>query len=509
MAKKSTKTTIVGQEGKNGAFIYSVKDVNSFDNYQQMLHFAYTYYYGMGISIIYTNSRFLANLTSDEVLAFELLNAQMNIKSKVHVGSFKTKMALGSLMEKCDTLQEFIDMNFFENSGSKVFFVFGDVQETRDIINYMRGNTSHTISEVNVKNAVSNINVYRRFIKPQTKLMVMLKADAYGCGMLRLGRFANMSNVDYIGVFSVDEGIQLRNNHVVTPIMVMNVYKENFELCLEYDLQPSIPNLELLKECVARVGEKQIGVHLKVDTGMARLGFDTMETFDEALEIINENRERIKVLSVYSHLACSEDPKKDKFTQNQFDQFAEYYKRAEDVLEYRVIRHILNSAGVLRFPQYQLDMVRSGIGLYGGINSMDDRLKVVRSLFSEIISIKNIKAGQPVGYGGVAVFDEDKTIAVVPVGYADGYRRSMGNGVGRVYINEHFVPTVGNICMDMFMIDVTGVDLKIGDKVEIYGQNISIEEIAEKWNTISYEVLTSSSQRANKKYIIDYSGDSL
>ncbi|MFV0506510.1 MAG: alanine racemase [Bacteroidales bacterium] len=507
MAKKNTTTTIVGQEGKNDSFVYSVQDVASLDDYMQILHFAHSFYSECEVLIICTNSKYLTTMSMEDALAFDRLSGQLNIKSGVQIGNFNTKSTVVSQMTKYETLQDCLDANFFADVKSKMFFILGDVQETANLIGYLRGNTSHTISEINIKNIINNIDIYRSLIKAQTKIMLMLKADAYGCGMLRLGRLAEMSGVDYIGVFSVDEGVKLRKNSVSIPIMVMNVHKEDFALCVEYDLQASMPNIELLKELVERTDKKQIGIHLKVDTGMSRLGFCSMELFDEALSLIKKHGDRVKVMSVYSHLSCSEDPEKDDFTQKQFDLFTQYYKRAEEILAYKFIKHILNSAGVLRFPDYQFDMVRSGIGVYGGINYMDTRLKPIRSLLSEIISIKKIKAGQAVGYGGVAIFDEDRTIAVVPVGYADGYRRAMGNGVGRVYVKGHFAPVVGNICMDMFMIDITGLDVELGDVIEIYGKNIPIEEIAEKWNTISYEVMTSSSLRASRKYIINYSAE--
>ncbi|MFV0346127.1 MAG: alanine racemase [Bacteroidales bacterium] len=508
MAKKSSKTIIVGQDGRDDSFVYHVQNVRSLQDYKNMLQLATIVYPKVPIAIIYTNSKWLKTMTSEEVLTFQELNSQLNVRSFVKVGKFKSKnaSAVVSLLDIFDTFEEFEESRFFEKVGVKVFFVLGDVEETERVVDYIKGSTSHTVSLTKVKSITNNIDVYRSFIKPQTKLMIMLKANAYGCGLVPIGRMTNVTGVDYVGVFSIDEGIELRNNYIAVPIMVMNVHPEDFNLCLKYDLEASIFNLDLLKEFVDRAEGRKCKIHLKVDTGMSRLGFNEMDDFEKALNLICQH-DNIKLVSVYSHLACSDEQEKDEKTEQQVSRYLEFCELAENLLGYKFLKHILNSAGVLRLPHYQFDMVRSGIGIYGGLNHMDKRLKTVRSLISEIISVKKIKAGQAIGYGSAAVFDEDKTIGVVPIGYADGYRRIMGNGVGRVYINEHFAPVVGNICMDMFMVDLSGLDIKVGDAVEIFGENIALEEIAEKWNTIPYEVLTSYSHRANKKYIIDFSED--
>ncbi|MBN2775699.1 MAG: alanine racemase, partial [Prolixibacteraceae bacterium] len=299
-----------------------------------------------------------------------------------------------------------------------------------------------------------------------------------------------------------DEGVELRNAGITTPVVIMNPEPYSFQNIIDYKLEPNLYSTELLHEFsnVSRYNAlTDYPVHIKIDTGMNRLGFKTKEEILIVTETIKKSGS-IRISSVFSHLAGSDDPGLDSFTTEQIKTFEVLSNLLTSTFKYKIQRHILNSAGIERFSDYQLDMVRLGIGLYG-ISSAGNRLKNISTLKTTVSQIKNIEPDETIGYNRKGRVSKPSKIAVIPIGYADGLKRSLGNKNGRVYINGHYVPIIGNICMDMCMIDVTDKDVKVGDSVEIFGPHIPVSELAEKTGTIPYEILTGISQRVKRIYL--------
>ncbi|MFO8234103.1 MAG: bifunctional UDP-N-acetylmuramoyl-tripeptide:D-alanyl-D-alanine ligase/alanine racemase [Bacteroidales bacterium] len=369
------------------------------------------------------------------------------------------------------------------------------------ISNLLEEKVHQTVLEIDLDAMLSNLNYFRSRLQSDTNVMAMVKAFSYGSGTYEIANMLQYHKVDYLGVAFTDEGIALREAGIGLPIIVMSPEEESFELMIEYELEPEIYNLRVLEQFnneVGRMGKEEYPVHLKIDTGMNRLGFKSYET-DQLIESINLVK-HLKVISIFSHLAASEDPEQDDFTNAQIKQFDELSNRIIQELGYPVLRHILNSAGIERFPSAQFDMVRLGIGLYG-ISAVDsEHLQNISTFKSTVTQIKNVSKGETIGYGRAGKANKRKTIAVIPVGYADGLRRGLSNGVGRLYINGHYVPIVGSICMDMCMVDVTGCNVDEGDEAVIFGDEIPVSELAEKLNTIPYEIFTGISNRVKRIY---------
>ncbi|MBG0859875.1 MAG: bifunctional UDP-N-acetylmuramoyl-tripeptide:D-alanyl-D-alanine ligase/alanine racemase [Bacteroidales bacterium] len=356
-----------------------------------------------------------------------------------------------------------------------------------------------TVLEINLDAIAHNLNEFRRYLKPSTRIMVMVKAFAYGAGPAEIASLLEYHRVSYLGVAYADEGVELRNAGVTLPVMVMNPDPASSELMIKYNLEPEIfsfSSLERFSEVASRHGLVHYPVHIKVDSGMHRLGFMPEDT-DKLISKITR-AESIKIISVFSHLSCSEDPSCDQFTHRQVEVFLKVVDQIRAATGYPFLTHICNSSGIVRFPQYQFDMVRPGIGIYGAGNFEKLNLKVAGRFRTKISQVKIIPAGEPVGYGCADVSDKERTIAILPVGYADGLNRKLGNGTGALMIKGSRIPIIGNICMDMCMADITGLDADEGDEAEIFGENISIDEIAKKCQTIPYEILTSIPGRVKR-----------
>ncbi len=360
-----------------------------------------------------------------------------------------------------------------------------------------------TILEINLGALVHNLNVYRSKLNTGTKIMVMVKALSYGSGGYEIASLLEFHKVDYLAVAYVDEGVALRKANISLPIMVMSPEAKSIQHLIEYQLEPEIYSFEILNALLEETRKQmlnQFPVHIKLDTGMHRLGF--LEDEIENLGKILKNNPHIKVQSVFSHLATADDPQHDNFTLHQISIFKCCCEQLKQELGYSFDRHILNSAGIERFPKYQMEMVRLGIGLYGISNFLQSELQNVSSLKTRIAQIRRIKKGESVGYGRNAIVERDTTIAILPIGYADGYTRRL-SGKGRVWINGNFAPIIGNICMDMCMIDITDIEAKVNDEVELFGTHIPVQELAHKTQTIPYEILTSVSERVKRIYIND------
>lgn len=359
-----------------------------------------------------------------------------------------------------------------------------------------------TVLEVNLDAISHNLNEFRSHLNQGTRIMAMVKAFAYGTGPAEIAALLEYHRVSYLAVAYADEGVELRNAGVTLPVMVMNPDPSSSDLLIKYSLEPelySFGSLDRFTASALKHGLLNYPVHIKIDTGMHRLGF-MPEDIPLLADRLRES-ECLKVVSVFSHLAASEDPKLDHFTHKQVSAFLEAVEKIEGAISYPFLRHILNSSGILRFPQYQFDMVRPGIGIYGVGKFNGLTIRTTGRFKTRISQVKKIKAEDPVGYGCADVSDKDRDIAILPVGYADGLSRKLGNGVGELFINGVRVPIIGNVCMDMCMADVTGINAKEGDEAEIFGDNITISEIADKCETIPYEVLTSIPQRVKRVFI--------
>ena len=361
-----------------------------------------------------------------------------------------------------------------------------------------------TVLEINFNHLVNNFNHYRSLIKPETKLMVMVKAFGYGSGNYEVSNILQFHRADYLTVAFADEGVELRNAGINLPIMVMSPEINSYDNIIKYHLEPevfSFRNLDFIEKALESPSvTAPLNVHVKLDTGMHRLGFSLKE-IPELIRRIQANP-LIHVRSVFSHLATADNPDEDAFTLGQIKVFEEGSRMIVDAFPYKVLRHILNTAGITRFTQYQFDMVRLGIGLYGVPTCKADEgvLETVVSLKTTINQIKEIPAGDSIGYNRHGRALRDMRIGIVPIGYADGLSRLLGNGNGKFYVNGQQVPIVGDICMDMCMLDLTGVEAKEGDEVVVFDAEHSINDIARACQTIPYEVMTRISQRVKRVY---------
>lgn len=360
--------------------------------------------------------------------------------------------------------------------------------------------------EINLANCLENFRYFRSKLEASTKLLVLVKANAYGHGAVQFASLMEEAGADYLAVAYPIEGMELRQAGIKSPIMVLTAGTDSFEQIVNYGLEPGIPNLyslRILCEVLQKRGITDFPVHIKLDTGMHRLGFMTDE-LKELTDFLKKSRE-VRVRSVYSHLAAADDPCCDDFTLGQISMFKENADRLTGALGYKPLYHVLNSAGIERFPEYQFDMVRLGIGIYGVSAIPGNHLSPVASFKCKILQVKTLKPGDgTIGYGRHGKIAPGGTvIATIPVGYADGVDRHLSCGKGHFVVNGHKVPTIGNICMDMCMLDITGIDAKVGDTVTIFGEDPTITELASILGTIPYEILTSVPRRIERIIVDD------
>ncbi len=357
-----------------------------------------------------------------------------------------------------------------------------------------------TVLEINLNALVENYRFYKSLLKKGTKVMAMVKAFSYGSGSYEIASILQYNHIDYFAVAFADEGVILRRNGIVVPVMVMNPEKNDFFLLTEYNLEPEIYSFRILNDFryyLERNGISQYPVHLKLDTGMHRLGFEEKDT-DKLVEVLQGDT--FRVVSVFSHLAAADEPVNDEFTLGQISLFRRISDRIQAGLGRNFLRHILNSSGIERFPEAAFDMVRLGIGLYGVSTFRQDSLKEVSTFKTSIAQIRDVEAGETVGYSRQGKVNEKRRIATLPVGYADGIFRSLGNGRCTFRINGRYAPVIGNICMDMTMVDVTGIPAEDNDEVIIFGRENPVAKISEAAGTIPYEILTRISERVRRIY---------
>lgn len=401
-----------------------------------------------------------------------------------------------------ETTEEFIESGIWNDFHAETILLKGSRSfEFERIAELIEQKTHETVLDINLDAVVHNFKFYRSRLKPETKIVCMVKADAYGSGAAEVAKILQYHKCDYFAVAVAEEGVQLRKAGIKTPIIVLNPEVGGFNQLFESYLEPEVYNFRILEAFIReaqRRGISDFPIHIKMDTGMHRLGF-TAEDMPKLIQRLNSQK-ALRVISTFSHLAASESWTFDEFTNEQIASFKLLADTLQNGLDYPVWRHILNSAGIERFPEEQMDMVRLGISQYGVSASGLLGLMNVCTLRTTILQIKHIKAGETIGYGRKGKLDYDADIATLRIGYADGLSRQFGNGCGKVLIKGKLVPFVGNICMDLSMIDVTGLDVKEGETVIVFGDDHTVVDLAKEINTIPYEILTSVAARVKRIY---------
>ncbi len=366
------------------------------------------------------------------------------------------------------------------------------------IVAFLEEKNHGTLLEVNFEALIHNLNSYRKHLKKDVQLMVMVKAFAYGGGIAEIANLLQYQQVDRLGVAYVDEGIFLRKHGITIPIVVMNPNWDSLSLLTTFDLEAEVYSVAMLRHMINGLTTLP-KIHLKLETGMNRLGIQAGD-IEEMKGLLAQHPE-IKVTGIFTHLSSQDDPENDDYTRHQLELFSELYDQLAEALGYKPLKHALNSAGIVRWPDYQFDMVRLGIGLYGFDAACKlDNLLPASTLKTIVSQVKPVKKGESIGYSRAGKAQRDGQIAILPIGYADGYLRIFGNGNAWVMINGQKAPTIGNICMDMTMVDVTGIEVKEGDEVVLFGANPTIADLAEWAHTIPYEILTNVSQRVKRVF---------
>ena len=404
------------------------------------------------------------------------------------------------------TVEQFIHSEVFRSLHDEVILLKGARKFGFDQLTELLVNKVHeTILEVNLNNMVKNLNHYRSFLKPTTKLVCMIKADAYGAGSVEIAKTLQDHRVDYLAVAVADEGVTLRRNGITANIMIMNPEMTAFKTMFDYDLEPEVYSFRLL-EALIKAAEKEgitdYPVHVKLDTGMHRLGFDPVADMEQLIDRL-KHQNAIIPRSVFSHFVGSDSDDFDDFSARQFALFNAGSSRLQAAFDHKILRHIDNSAGIEHFPERQMDMCRLGLGLYGVDPRTNAILHNVSTLKTTILQLRRVPAGDTVGYSRKGRIEHDSVIAAIPIGYADGLNRRLGNRRCYCLVNGQKAPYVGNICMDVAMIDVTGIDCREGDSVEIFGDHLPVTVLSDVLETIPYEVLTGVSTRVKRVYFQD------
>jgi alanine racemase len=399
-----------------------------------------------------------------------------------------------------DFKQQFHSQHFHNETillkGARLF-------EFEQISHLLEQKIHQTVLEINLNAITHNLNTYQQLLKPNVKLMAMVKAFSYGSGSFEIANLLQFHKVDYLAVAYADEGVELRKAGITLPIMVMNAEEITFDVLVQYNLEPELFSFDIFsgfEDYLKRSGINNYPVHIKLDTGMRRLGFEQKD-IDELCTRLKTTAV-FKIQSVFSHLAASDSEKHDSFTKIQAEAFLEGCEKIQSITGYTFIRHIANTSAIHRHKELQLDMVRLGIGLYGvdADPAIQQQLRNVTTLKTTISQIKKIKKGESVGYNRKGMAAKNSVIATVRIGYADGYPRLLSNGTGKMLVNGKPVPVIGNVCMDMTMLDITGVDAHEGDEVIVFGEGLSVNELATLAQSIPYEILTGISQRVKRVY---------
>ena len=405
-----------------------------------------------------------------------------------------------------EDVEEFLRSEVFKGLRNEIVLIKGARDFGFDQITEMLEQKVHeTILEVNLNAVVENLNHFRSYMKPDTKIICMVKADAYGAGAVEVSKTLQDHRVDYLAVAVADEGVTLRKNGITSNIMIMNPEMTAFKTMFDYDLEPEVYSFRIM-DALIKAAEKEgitnYPVHIKLDTGMHRLGFDPVQDIDEVINRL-KHQNAIIPRSVFSHFVGSDSDDFDTFSAHQFELFDTASKKLQSAFEHKILRHICNSAGIEHFPERQLDACRLGIGLYG-VDSRDNHIiNTVSTLKTTILQLRHVPKDETVGYSRKGVLTRDSVIAAIPIGYADGLNRHLGRGKGYCLVNGQKAPYVGNICMDVALIDVTDIPCKEGDTVEIFGEHLPVTVLSDILDTIPYEVLTGVSNRVKKVYYQD------
>jgi alanine racemase len=443
-----------------------------------------------------------------------LSNEELYTKVSQLIASNKIKRVIGETISafkhkfaNCVTFKNTADffLNFnYLNFGNETILIKGARHfQFEEIVAALEEKTHETVLEINLNAISHNLSFYKSKLNPSTKMMVMVKAFGYGSGGFEIAKLLEHHKVDYLGVAFADEGISLKNAGIILPIMVLNPETTSFSAIIQHHLEPEIYSLKGLNAFL-KIAEKRklkhFPIHIKLDTGMHRLGFEE-ENLNELIATLKGNQ-FVAVKSILSHMATSDDLEQQDFANAQLNLFEKLSAILMTELQIKPIRHILNTSGISNFPEAQYDMVRLGIGLYGISNDAEEQkyLENVGTLKSVISQIRTIQEGESVGYGRRFMAEKQTRVATIPIGYADGISRLWGNGVGFVTINNQKAPIVGSICMDMLMVDITEINCKEGDSVIIFGESPTVSFMAEKLQTIPYEILTSISQRVKRVF---------
>lgn len=447
-------------------------------------------------------SDFLHQRESNKAFKEELeqIINRSQVQEIIWVGKTSKDLNLSIPINTFDDSVEVVSYLETKNYRDQFFILKGARQfHFEQIADVLEQKQHKTRIEVNLSQLIQNLGFYKSLLKPKTKVMAMVKAFAYGTGIVEVSKLLEMNQIDYLAVAYTDEGVLLRKNGVKTPIMVMNVTNDDLDNLVNFDLEPEVYSLSQFKYFASKT--QDLKYHLKLDTGMHRLGFERKQ-IDELLDFIVANKS-LKIVSVFSHLASASNKEDDEFTIDQINLFSVLSNKIEQSYEGVLIKHILNSTGIERFTDHQFDMVRIGIGLYGFGTNVNSKTTQVLSLKTNISQIKELDASESVGYNRSGRSASDFRIATIPVGYADGYDRRFGNGVGAMLINGCLAPVIGNVCMDMTMVNVTDIDCKESDEVIVYGEGINIDIEAKKIGTISYELLTNLSERVRRIFYFE------
>lgn len=399
-----------------------------------------------------------------------------------------------------DLKQQFHSLHFFNESillkGARVF-------EFEQISHLLEEKAHQTVLEINLSAITHNLKKYQQLLNPSVKLMAMVKAFSYGSGSFEIANLLQFHKVDYLAVAFADEGVELRKAGISLPIMVMSPEEATFDVIVQYDLEPELYSFTILQsfyQYLTTAGIEYYPVHIKLDTGMHRLGFEQSDMAQ--LKKYLTQFTRLKIQTVFSHLVGSDNPLHDDFTIKQASIFNECCQQLQQVICYPFISHLSNTSAIIRHGNLQYDMVRLGIGLYGvdSNSNMQEQLHNVTTLKTSVAQIRIVKAGESVGYNRSGMVTKDTKVATVRIGYADGYPRTLGNGNGKMQVQGKLAPVIGNVCMDMTMLDVTGIDIKEGDAVTVFGKDLPVQQLAKWSNTIPYEILTGISQRVKRVY---------
>ena len=453
----------------------------------------------------------LDTIEEDKILykkVAELTNEQ-DFENIILIGEHITKYKdwFSGKVKIFDNTQELIDsqyLNTIENQlillkGARVF----EIEKIKKLLELQKHDTT---LEVNLNAIVHNINIHKSLLKPETKVCAMVKAFSYGLGGYEIAEFLQHHHIDYLGVAYADEGVDLRKNSVTTPILVMNPEQSSYDTIIDYHLEPEIYSLRVLdlfgKQLQAKGIQETYPIHIKIETGMHRLGFKEDE-IDDLIKTLKKYN--VKIASIFSHLSCADVPEEKEYTLQQLETFERVSSKIIQNIDYKPIRHILNTAGIINFTDYQYDMVRIGIGMMGisCVPEIKKQLQNVATFKTVISQISKVEKGDSIGYSRKYIAEKDTRIATIPIGYADGIPRLIGNKKGFVIIKGQKVPIVGNVCMDMLMADLGEIPAKEGDEVVIFNSCKSLEEFADYCQTIPYEVLTSISRRVKRIYIKD------